>query len=37
ALRARLHAPVGLPLGSEGPEVIALAIAAELQQIVNSA
>jgi xanthine dehydrogenase accessory factor len=32
ALRPRLHAPVGLPLGGEGPEAIALAIAAELQQ-----
>ena len=31
-LRARLHAPVGLDLGGSGPEVIALAIAAELQQ-----
>lgn len=32
ALRPRLHAPVGLPLGGEGPEAIALAIAAELQR-----
>jgi len=32
ALGARLHAPVGLPLGGEGPEAIALAIAADLQQ-----
>jgi xanthine dehydrogenase accessory factor len=32
ALKGRLHAPVGLPLGGEGPEVIALSIAAELQQ-----
>ncbi len=32
ALQGRLHAPVGLPLGGEGPEAIALAIAAELQQ-----
>lgn len=31
-LRARLHAPVGLDLGGTGPEAIALAIAAELQQ-----
>ncbi len=31
-LGARLHAPVGLPLGGEGAEAIALAIAAELQQ-----
>jgi xanthine dehydrogenase accessory factor len=37
ALRVRLRAPLGLPLGGEGPEAIALAIAAELQQIVNSA
>jgi xanthine dehydrogenase accessory factor len=32
ALRPRMHAPVGLPLGGEGPEAIALAIAAELQR-----
>jgi xanthine dehydrogenase accessory factor len=32
ALDGRLHAPVGLRLGGEGPEAIALAIAAELQQ-----
>jgi xanthine dehydrogenase accessory factor len=32
ALQGRLHAPVGLRLGGEGPEAIALAIAAELQQ-----
>jgi len=31
-LRARLHAPVGLDLGGNGPEAIALAIIAELQQ-----
>jgi xanthine dehydrogenase accessory factor len=37
ALRARLRAPLGLPLGGEGPEAIALAIAAELQKFVNSA
>ena len=36
AFRTRLHAPVGLPLGGEGPEAIALAIAAELQQVVNA-
>lgn len=30
ALGGRLHAPVGLKLGGEGPEAIALAIAAEL-------
>jgi xanthine dehydrogenase accessory factor len=32
ALQGRLHAPVGLRLGGEGPDAIALAIAAELQQ-----
>jgi xanthine dehydrogenase accessory factor len=31
-LHGRLHAPVGLPLGGEGAEAIAIAIAAELQQ-----
>ncbi|QBB69013.1 XdhC/CoxI family protein [Pseudolysobacter antarcticus] len=31
-LHPRLHAPVGLPLGGQGPEAIALSIAAELQQ-----
>jgi xanthine dehydrogenase accessory factor len=31
ALEGRLHAPVGLPLGGEGPEAIALAIAAQMQ------
>ncbi|GAA0711797.1 XdhC family protein [Dokdonella soli] len=31
SLRPRLHAPVGLPLGGEGAEAIALAIAAQLQ------
>ncbi|MBO9661653.1 XdhC/CoxI family protein [Dokdonella sp.] len=30
-LRPRLHAPVGLPLGGEGAEAIALAIVAQLQ------
>lgn len=30
-LRSRLHAPVGLPLGGEGAEAIALAIVAQLQ------
>lgn len=30
-LRTRLHAPVGLPLGGEGAEAIALAIVAQLQ------
>lgn len=33
ALRPRLHAPLGLCLGGEGPEAIALAIAAELQRV----
>lgn len=32
ALDGRLHAPVGIKLGGEGPEAIALAIAAQLQQ-----
>jgi len=32
SLSARLHAPVGLDLGGSGPEAIALAIVAELQQ-----
>jgi xanthine dehydrogenase accessory factor len=32
ALAGRLHAPVGLPLGGEGPEAIAIAIAAGLQR-----
>ena len=32
ALQPRLHAPVGLHLGGEGPEAIALAIVAELQR-----
>ena len=36
ALRPRLHAPVGLPLGGEGPEAIALAIAADLQRFFHS-
>ncbi|MBV9697719.1 MAG: XdhC family protein [Gammaproteobacteria bacterium] len=31
ALRGRLHAPVGLPLGGRSPEAIALSIIAELQ------
>ena len=32
AIRGRLHAPVGLDLGGQGPESLALAIAAELQR-----
>lgn len=32
ALEGRLHAPVGLRLGGDGPEAIALTIAAELQR-----
>ena len=32
-LAGRLHAPVGLPLGGEGAEAIALSIAAGLQQV----
>ncbi len=32
ALQARLHAPIGLRLGGEGAEAIALAIVAQLQQ-----
>jgi xanthine/CO dehydrogenase XdhC/CoxF family maturation factor len=31
-LQRRLHGPVGLALGGRGPEPLALAIAAELQQ-----
>jgi xanthine dehydrogenase accessory factor len=31
-LQGRLHSPVGLALGGSGPEVLALAVAAELQQ-----
>lgn len=36
ALLPRLRAPVGLPLGGEGPEAIALAIAADLQRFFNA-
>jgi len=32
ALRARLRSPIGLKLGGEGPEAIALSIAAQLQR-----
>jgi xanthine dehydrogenase accessory factor len=37
ALLPRLRAPVGLPLGGEGPEAIALAIAADLQRFFHGA
>lgn len=37
ALDGRLRAPVGLPLGGEGPEAIALAIAADLLRAFNAA
>jgi xanthine/CO dehydrogenase XdhC/CoxF family maturation factor len=36
ALRARLHAPVGLPLGGRTPQSIALAIIAELHAFVHA-
>jgi xanthine dehydrogenase accessory factor len=36
ALEPRLHAPVGLRLGGEGPEAIALAIAADLQRALHA-
>jgi len=32
ALAPRLHSPIGLPLGGDGPEAIALSIAAQLQR-----
>jgi xanthine dehydrogenase accessory factor len=32
ALHGRLHGPVGLDLGGQGPEAISLSIAAQLQQ-----
>lgn len=37
ALQPGLRAPVGLPLGGEGPEAIAMAIAAQLQQFFHAA
>ena len=37
ALRGRLHAPVGLPLGGRSPESIALAIVAQLHSFVHRA
>jgi xanthine dehydrogenase accessory factor len=33
---ARVHAPIGLQLGGDGPESIALSIAAEIQAAVNA-
>lgn len=36
ALEGRLHAPVGLRLGGEGPEAIALSIAAEIQRALSA-
>ena len=33
--RARLHAPVGLDLGADGPEQVALAIVAEMQAVLT--
>ncbi len=35
-LGARLHAPIGLDLGGSGPDALALAIAAEVQQYLSS-
>lgn len=35
ALQSRLHAPVGLDLGGDGPEAIALSIAAQLQAFMH--
>lgn len=37
SIEPRLHAPVGLPLGGNGPEAIALSIAAQLQMLWNEA
>lgn len=37
ALNARLHAPLGLRLGGDGPEPLALSIAAELQRFFTQA
>lgn len=34
-LRSRLHAPVGLDLGAESPEAIALSIVAEIQAVMS--
>lgn len=35
ALRPRLHAPIGLPLGGRSPEAVALAIVAEIQAFLH--
>lgn len=37
ALAGALHAPVGLPLGGEGPEAIALSVVAQVQQVLGRA
>lgn len=37
AIRPRLHAPVGLPLGGRAPESVALAIVAEIHAFVHEA
>ena len=34
-MRARLHAPVGLDLGADSPEHVALAIVAEMQAVLS--
>lgn len=34
-LRARLHAPIGLDIGAEGPEEVALSIVAEIQAAIT--
>ncbi|MGH8079109.1 MAG: XdhC family protein [Lysobacter sp.] len=36
SLQPRLHSPIGLPLGGNGPEAIALSIASQLQQHLHS-
>ncbi len=37
SLEGRLHAPIGLKLGGDGPEAIALGIATQLQQVFQAA